>query len=73
MPSLRGVWYRNAFGHGGWADTLEELFDPARLQQDYVPKGAYCVFVLKKELLRVPLIGWGLGAMKMISIDRSAL
>jgi 1-acyl-sn-glycerol-3-phosphate acyltransferase len=40
--------------------------------QDYVPKGSYCVFVLKKELLRVPLIGWGLGAMKMISIDRSA-
>ena len=40
--------------------------------QDYVPKGAFCVFVLKKELLRVPLIGWGLGAMKMISIDRSA-
>ena len=40
--------------------------------QDYVPKGAYCVFVLKKELLRVPLIGWGLAAMKMISIDRAA-
>jgi 1-acyl-sn-glycerol-3-phosphate acyltransferase len=28
--------------------------------------------VLKKELLRVPLIGWGLAAMKMISIDRQA-
>ncbi|WP_265947545.1 lysophospholipid acyltransferase family protein [Dechloromonas sp. A34] len=40
--------------------------------QDYVPNGAYCVFVLKKELLRVPLIGWGLAAMKMISIDRAA-
>jgi len=40
--------------------------------QDYVPKGAYCVFVLKKELLRVPLVGWGLAAMKMISIDRAA-
>ena len=40
--------------------------------QDYVPNGAYCVFVLKKELLRVPFIGWGLGAMKMISIDRAA-
>lgn len=40
--------------------------------QDYVPKGAYCVFVLKKELLRIPLLGWGLGAMKMISIDRAA-
>ena len=40
--------------------------------QDYVPKGAYCVFVLKKELLKIPLLGWGLGAMKMISIDRAA-
>lgn len=40
--------------------------------QDYVPSGAYCVFVLKKELLRIPLVGWGLGAMKMISIDRAA-
>ena len=40
--------------------------------QDCVPHGAYCVFVLKKELLRVPLVGWGLAAMKMISIDRSA-
>ena len=40
--------------------------------QDLVPDGAYCVFVLKKELLRVPLVGWGLAAMKMISIDRAA-
>lgn len=40
--------------------------------QDCVPNGAYCVFVLKKELLRIPLLGWGLAAMKMISIDRSA-
>jgi 1-acyl-sn-glycerol-3-phosphate acyltransferase len=40
--------------------------------QDTVPSGAYCVFVLKKELLRIPLLGWGLAAMKMISIDRSA-
>ena len=39
--------------------------------QDYA-WGAYCVFVLKKELLRVPLVGWGLAAMKMISIDRAA-
>lgn len=30
------------------------------------------VFVLKKELLRVPFFGWGLAAMKMISIDRGA-
>jgi hypothetical protein len=39
VPSLRGVWYRNSFGHGGWADTLEEWFNPARLREDYVPKG----------------------------------
>jgi hypothetical protein len=39
VPSLRGVWYRNAFGHGGQADTLEEWLDPARLKPDYVPKG----------------------------------
>jgi 1-acyl-sn-glycerol-3-phosphate acyltransferase len=40
--------------------------------QDYVPNGAYCVFVLKRELLKVPFLGWGLAAMKMISIDRAA-
>jgi len=39
VPSLRGVWYRNAFSHSGQADTLEEWFDPARLKDDYVPKG----------------------------------
>lgn len=39
VPSLRGVWYRNAFGHGGWVDTLEEWFDPARVKSDYVPNG----------------------------------
>ena len=39
VPSLRGVWYRNAFGHNGQADSLEEWFDPARLRDDYVPKG----------------------------------
>ena len=40
--------------------------------QDCVPKGAFCVFVLKKELLKLPLVGWGLAAMRMISIDRMA-
>lgn len=39
VPSLRGVWYRNAFGHGGQAETLEEWFDPARLESAYMPKG----------------------------------
>ena len=39
VPSLRGVWFRNGFGHGGQAETLEEWFDPARLNDGYVPKG----------------------------------
>lgn len=40
--------------------------------QDYVPHGAFCVFVLKKELLKLPFFGWSLAAMRHISIDRSA-
>lgn len=30
------------------------------------------VFVMKRELLRIPFFGWGLAALKMISIDRAA-
>lgn len=40
--------------------------------QDCVPLGRYCVFVLKKELLKLPFFGWALAAMRMISIDRAA-
>jgi len=40
--------------------------------QDLVPEDTYCVFVLKKELLRLPFFGWGLGALQSISIDRRA-
>ncbi|MFZ2854195.1 MAG: lysophospholipid acyltransferase family protein [Rhodocyclaceae bacterium] len=38
---------------------LQEIFPPL-------------VFVLKKSLLALPFFGWGLAAMKMISIDREA-
>ena len=38
---------------------LQELFRPG-------------VFVLKRELLWIPFFGWGLAAMRMISIDRKA-
>lgn len=40
--------------------------------QDLVPEGTYCVFVLKKELLKLPFFGWGLAALQSISIDRTA-
>jgi mono/diheme cytochrome c family protein len=39
VPSLRGLWYRTGYGHGGQAATLEEWFDPARLDDNYIPKG----------------------------------
>jgi hypothetical protein len=31
IPSLKGVWYRGPFQHGGAARTLDEWFDPGRL------------------------------------------
>lgn len=40
--------------------------------QDLVDEHTYCVFVLKQELMGIPFIGWGLKALQMISIDRSA-
>lgn len=39
IPSLRGVWFRRSLLHDGSIATLEELFDPARLQPDYQSKG----------------------------------
>ena len=39
IPSLKGVWYRNMFGHSGWCATLEDWFDPTRTHDSYVPTG----------------------------------
>jgi hypothetical protein len=39
VPSLKGVWYRSAFGHSGPVASLEDWFDPARLRNDYIPTG----------------------------------
>jgi hypothetical protein len=32
VPSLKGVWYRGPFGHGGISPTLEDWLDAARLK-----------------------------------------
>ncbi len=37
VPSLIGLWYRGPFGHSGEVSTLEDWFDPARLEDDYRP------------------------------------
>lgn len=39
VPSLKGVWYRGPFEHSGSVATLEDWFDPRRLEDDYVPTG----------------------------------
>lgn len=39
IPSLRGVWDRPRLLHDGAVTTLEELFDPARLEPSYEPSG----------------------------------
>jgi hypothetical protein len=39
VPSLKGLWYRTFLSHDGSVASLEEWLDPARLRDDYVPKG----------------------------------
>jgi hypothetical protein len=39
VPSLRGLWYRGLYGHSGSVASLEDWFDPRRLDEDYVPTG----------------------------------
>ena len=39
VPSLKGLWYRGRYLHDGSLTTLEEIFDPARLNDDFVPSG----------------------------------
>ena len=39
VPSLKGVWYRGRYLHDGAVTSLEEMFDAARLADDFVPTG----------------------------------
>jgi cytochrome c peroxidase len=39
IPSLRGVWYRPLLLHDGSLTSLEEMFDPARVNPGYAPTG----------------------------------
>jgi hypothetical protein len=39
VPSLKGVWYRGHYLHDGSAASLEEMFDPDRLQESHEPGG----------------------------------
>ena len=39
VPSLKGVWYRGRYLHDGSLTKIEEMFDSARLRDDYTPTG----------------------------------
>jgi hypothetical protein len=39
VPSLLGVWYRGPFEHGGSELTLEDWFNPRRLDDNHLPTG----------------------------------
>ena len=39
IPSLKGVWYRGRFLHDGSLASLEEMFNPDRLKDFYLPGG----------------------------------
>ena len=39
VPSLKGVWYRGHYLHDGAAASLEEMFDPRRLNDTHVRGG----------------------------------
>ena len=39
VPSLKGLWYRGRYLHDGALTKIEEMFDPARLKDDYQPTG----------------------------------
>jgi mono/diheme cytochrome c family protein len=39
VPSLKGVWYRGRYLHDGSLASLEEMFDPDRLNDTHVPGG----------------------------------
>ena len=64
IPSLRGAWMRSAFGHEGQAVSLEEWFDPARLDASYEAKGFH--------LGIGPIVGHEFG-LKLTAPERKAL
>ena len=39
VPSLKGVWYRGLYLHDGAVASLEDLFNPDRLSDKYLPSG----------------------------------
>jgi mono/diheme cytochrome c family protein len=67
IPSLRGLWYRPLLLHDGSIVSLEELFDPARLDPEYERKGWSPPGVTKGAILGLEFLT------KLSPDDRTAL
>jgi len=67
IPSLLGVWYRGPFFHNGELATLEDVMDPHRLDDDYIPTGYKAPGVVTK-----PVRGHDFG-MELSAEDKKAL
>ena len=67
VPSLKGVWYRGPFEHNGSVATLEDWFDPGRLNDDYNPPG-YRGFGVKTRAVKGHEYG-----LKLPAGDKAAL
>jgi len=67
VPSLKGAWYRGHYLHDGSLTSLEEMFDPARLTESFVPSG----FLLPAEKSRA-IRGHEFG-LKLDEAERGAL
>ena len=39
VPSLKGVWYRGRYLHDASVKSLEEMLNPVRLSESFVPSG----------------------------------
>jgi Cytochrome c len=61
VPSLKGVWYRGPLEHNGSVATLDDWFDPRRLNDDYVPTGFRGAGVTSRAV-KVHRFGLGLSA-----------
>ena len=60
--------------HGPWLDSSQLIISRHQSAWETLFLAAYAekpIFILKKELLRIPLFGWCLFLLKNISIDRS--
>jgi len=67
VPSLKGLWYRAMFPHDGSCATLEDWFDPRRMEDDYVPSGFKGYGVKTRAVKGHPF------GLKLSSDDKSAL